>query len=110
MDKRYNDPSNYALCSQPHDGIEKAHEAMDGFSEAVAEARKKYRISNVVIGLELNVMIDGQFKRMFGDVQFGDEHYWKHLAYGLAGMLAKREKELEAALLSGSTGGENDKG
>jgi hypothetical protein len=108
MEKKHNDPSNYAHCSQPHDGIEHAHAAMDRFTEAVAEARKKYRIANVVIGLELNVTIDGEMKRMFGDVQFGDEHYWKHLAYGLAGMLSRREKEREAALLSGVTGGEED--
>lgn len=56
MAKRVNDPANYRRMSEPFPSAEEANTALGAFFDAVDEARKKYRMKDVHLVIDMSVM------------------------------------------------------
>jgi hypothetical protein len=54
------DPANYRAMCVPHEGAEAANFALQAFAKDVEEARRKYRIKDVLVVLEVAVRYDDE--------------------------------------------------
>ena len=71
--ERRNDIENYLACSVPHESEGAACEELEAFLNSIGELRRKHRMANVLVAVQMNVKLPDE---LIGAVQthatFGD--------------------------------------
>ena len=99
------DLANYHKMSQPHENSDKANEALEKFYEKVAEARKEFKISDVLVVTMDTVFSEiGTITAFVQVSQFGNVTNGLSMAAYAFGKLKAEQNELLSHLLE-----ENDK-
>ena len=89
-----NDPANYREMCVPHGSADEANAALDLFFDEVAAARKRHRIPNVLLTLEVRHLdAEGGEVEARASLSFGDSAHAEGLAaFALGFERAKREE------------------
>lgn len=80
-------PELFRELSQPFDSEEKLSEAIRLFSEEVAELRKKYALTNIIIGIGDSCIVDGKETQMISIKNLGDIFQCATIAAAVANKL-----------------------
>lgn len=67
MTEGKHDPNNYRAMSVPFDSAEKANDSIRAFFAAVEEARKKHRMREVLVIVEVAIQYPGEEDEMFDE-------------------------------------------
>lgn len=103
MAKFKSDPENYHNMSQPHEREDKATEALQGFYDAISEARKKFKIADVLVVTKDSLRYeDGKVGDFMQHSQFGNQLNGVAMAAYAYGKLQAEEREMLNKLISGT--------
>jgi hypothetical protein len=104
MAKFKNDVENYHKMSEPHETPEKANEALQNFYNKVSEARKEFKIADVLIITKGSVKYaDGEVGQFMQHSQFGSQLNAVPMAAYAYGQLQAEQRELLNKLVDGKT-------
>lgn len=102
MSKFKNDPENYYKMSEPHESPEKANEALQKFYEKVSEARKEFKIADILVITKDSVRHeDGEVGQFMQHSQYGDQLNGVSMAAYAYGQLQAEHRELLNKLVAG---------
>ena len=102
MSKFKNDPDNYHKMSEPHESPEKANEALQKFYEKVSEARKEFKIADILVITKDSVRYeDGEVGQFMQHSQYGNQLNGVSMAAYAYGQLQAEERELLNKLIAG---------
>ena len=102
MSKFKNDPKNYHKMSEPHESPEKANEALRNFYEKVSEARKEFKIADILVITKDSVRYeDGEVGQFMQHSQYGNQLNGVSMAAYAYGQLQAEERELLNKLIAG---------
>mgnify|MGYP007059380491 CR=1 FL=1 len=103
MSAYHHDPKTYRECSEPHESVEAAEDAMRAFIDGVRELRKTHRVQDVSLVLAANALDDGGREiALIGDAHIGDQ---SHAETMLARGLGRAERERLARISEQRKGG-----
>jgi hypothetical protein len=69
-----NDPDNYYKMSEPHENPDKANEALQKFYDKVSEARKEFKIADILVITKDSVRYpDGEVGQFMQHSQYGNQ-------------------------------------
>lgn len=99
-----NDPDNYHRMSEPHESPDLADEALRKFYEKVSEARKEFKISDILVITKDSVRYpDGEIGQFMQHSQYGNLLNGVTMAAYAYGQLQAEHKELVNKLLAGKS-------
>lgn len=102
MSKFKNDPENYHKMSEPHESPAKANEALEKFYEKVSEARKEFKIADILVITKDSVRYeDGEVGQFMQHSQYGNQLNGVSMAAYAYGQLQAEERELLNKLIAG---------
>lgn len=102
MSKFKNDPDNYHKMSEPHESPEKANEALQKFYEKVSEARKEFKIADILVITKDSIMYeDGEVGQFMQHSQYGNQLNGVSMAAYAYGQLQAEERELLNKFIAG---------
>ena len=102
MPKFKNDPQNYHKMFEPHETPEKATEALQKFYDKVSEARKEFKIADILIITKDSVCYpDGEVGQFMQHSQFGNQLNGVSMAAYAYVQLKAEQKELLNKLVAG---------
>jgi hypothetical protein len=97
-----NDPDNYYKMSEPHENTDKANEALQKFYDKVSEARKEFKIADILIITKDSIRYeDGEVGQFMQHTQYGNQLNGVSMAAYAYGQLQAEEKELINKLVAG---------
>jgi hypothetical protein len=97
-----NDVANYHKMSEPHESPEKANEALEKFYEKVSEARKEFKIADVLVITKGSIKYaDGEEGQFMQHSQFGSQLNGVSMAAYAYGQLQAEDRELLNKLVAG---------
>lgn len=97
-----NDPDNYYKMSEPHENPDKANEALQKFYEKVSEARKEFKIADILVITKDTVRYeDGEVGQFMQHSQYGNQLNAVSMAAYAYGQLQAEERELLNKLVAG---------
>lgn len=98
-----NDPENYHKMCEPHENTDKANEALQKFYDKVSEARKEFRIADILVITKDSVRYpDGEVGQFIQHSQYGNQLNGVSMAAYAYGQLQAEQRELLAKLVSGN--------
>lgn len=96
-----NDPENYYKMSEPHENKDKANEALQGFYDKVSEARREFKIADILVITKDSVRYeDGEIGQFIQHSQYGNELNGVSMAAYAYGKLQAEQKELLNKLMA----------
>lgn len=99
------DPELYREISKPFPSAEAASEAIDAFYDELYELRRKHKIPDVLVVMQVNGMTrDGQEGTMILSGMIGGAMYEESLAAYALGEASARRQEKIAAIIGGAKG------
>ena len=99
-----NDPDNYHKMSEPHENPDKANEALQKFYDKVSEARKEFKIADVLVITKDSVRYpDGEVGQFMQHSQFGNQLNGASMSAYAYGQLQAEQRELLNKLVAGQT-------
>ncbi len=102
MSKFKNDPENYHKMSEPHESPEKANENLQKFYEKVSEARKEFKIADILVNTKDSIRYeDGEVGQFMQHSQYGNQLNGVSMAAYAYGQLQAEERELLNKLIAG---------
>jgi len=97
-----NDPDNYYKMSEPHENPDKANEALQKFYDKVSEARKEFKIADILVITKDSVRYpDGEVGQFMQHSQYGNQLNGVSMAAYAYGQLQAEERELLNKLVAG---------
>lgn len=97
-----NEPENYIEMSKPHESSEKATDALQKFYNKVSDARKEFKISDILIVVKDSVRYeDGGVGQFMQHSQYGNQLNGVQMAAYAYGQLQAEHKELINKLMDG---------
>ena len=101
--ERRNDVENYLACSVPHKSEGAAREELEAFMNGIGELRRKHRMANVLVAVQMNVKTpDGPAGTVQTHGSFGDDS----MALLMAALTYGAEKRCHEILLAKALGEE----
>lgn len=98
-----NDPKNYHKMSKPFESEEKANEALQGFYKKVEEARKEFKIADILITVQDSFTYpDGKVGQFLQHAQYGYQLNGVPMAAYTYGKLKEKESEMVSKLIAGN--------
>ena len=102
MSKFKNDPDNYYKMSEPHENADKANEALQNFHDKVSEARKEFKIADVLVITKDSVRYEsGEVGQFMQHSQYGNQLNAASMAAYAYGQLQAEQRELLNKLAAG---------
>ena len=102
MSKFKNDSDNYYKMSEPHENAEKANEALQKFHDKVSEARKEFKIADVLVITKDSVRYEGgEVGQFMQHSQYGNQLNGASMAAYAYGQLQAEQRELLNKLAAG---------
>ncbi|MBN8833731.1 MAG: hypothetical protein ABS68_08925 [Niastella sp. SCN 39-18] len=96
------DPENYYKMSEPHESADKANEALQKFYEKVSEARKEFKIADILIVTKDSVRYeDGNIGQFMQHSQYGNQLNGVSMAAYAYGQLQAEDRERINKLIAG---------
>lgn len=97
-----NDPDNYYKMSEPHENPDKVKEALQKFYDKVSEARKEFKIADILVITKDSVRYpDGEVGQFMQHSQYGNQLNGVSMAAYAYGQLQAEERELLNKLVAG---------
>lgn len=97
-----NDPDNYYKMSEPHENPDKANEALQKFYDKVSEARKEFKIADILVITKDSVRYeDGEVGQFMQHSQYGNQLNAVSMAAYAYGQLQAEQRELLNKLVDG---------
>lgn len=97
-----NDPENYHKMSEPHENTDKANEALQKFYDKVSEARKEFKISDILVIIKDSVRYeDGEVGQFMQHSQYGNQLNAVSMAAYAYGQLQAEQRELLNKFVAG---------
>ena len=97
-----NDPENYYKMSEPHETSDKANEALRKFYEKVEEARKEFKIADILIVTRDTVKYDnGDIGEFVQYSQYGNQANGVAMSAYAYGQLQAEQREMLNKLVAG---------
>ncbi len=98
-----NDPENYYKMSEPHENPDKANKALKNFYEKVSEARKEFKIADVLVVIKDSARYpDGEVGQFIQHSQFGNTLNGVQMAAYAYGQLQTESREVMNKLVAGN--------
>lgn len=103
MERKFKpDVENYHNMSIPHESSEKVQEALEGFYKKIEEARKEFKIADILIVIKDSVRhTDGEVGSFFSLSQYGSKLNGPSMAAYAYGQTQAEEKEMIEKLMAG---------
>ena len=99
-----NDPNNYHKMSEPHENPDKAAEALQKFYDKVSEARKEFKIADILVITKDSIRYpDGEVGQFMHQSQYGSQLNGVSMAAYAYGQLQSEERERLNKLIAGKT-------
>lgn len=96
------DPENYHKMSEPHENADKANEALQKFYDKVSEARKEFKIADILVITKDSVRYpDGEIGQFMQHSQYGNQLNAVSMAAYAYGQLQAEQRELLNKLVAG---------
>lgn len=97
-----NDPENYYKMSEPHETPDKANEALQKFYDKVSEARKEFKIADILVITKDSVRYpDGEVGQFMQHSQYGNQLNAVSMAAYAYGQLQAEDRERMNKLVAG---------